>query len=95
MSENITPAQMYANRAKANQAKSASRVSGDLVRSFIADFLNSDEQYVTHVEEKLFHGGKPNAAVSRLKTIIREDGLNELCWPLTDASDGAVLTRVS
>ena len=94
MSE-MTPAQLFINRARAAQSKSASRVSGDTVRSFVANFLNGSDDYVVHVEEKLFHGGKPSAAVSRLKAIIREDGLSELCWPIVDAESGAVLTKLA
>jgi hypothetical protein len=94
MSETLSPIEVLRAQARANQQKSQNRVSSTVVRTFIVNFLNGSDDYVENVETKLFHGAKAAAAVNRLRTVIKEDGLNELVWAIP-TDNGATLVKLT
>ena len=75
-----SPASIHLQRAMAAKTRRENRVTSDVIRAFIGDFLNSDEGYLENVGEKLYHDPDKaaSAVVASVSKVIDEDMLGDL-----------------
>lgn len=89
----LTPAQVaLRNTAIASRDKKRNKVSSTVVRTMIVNFLNSGD--FSTVVDWPNKSAKEGAIVQRLKTIIEEDNLGELVYPVTN-DNGVNLVTLS
>lgn len=90
----VTKADVLRNQALAARNKSGNRMGSAALRVIVTEFLNSDESYIENVEKRWPAATKPNVAVSRLKAVIKEDGLDTLVYPIV-TPDGCTLVKIA
>lgn len=89
----LTPAQIaLRNTALASRDKKRNKVSSTAVRAIIVNFLNSGD--FSTVVDWPNKSAKSGAVVQRLKTIIEEDNLGELVYPVQN-DNGVNLVTLS
>ena len=92
---NLTPAQLQLRAAaQKSRSKSQNHIPREVIAGHVVEFLNSDETEAMNVEN-WFNAGTPLGNVaSRIKTILKEDGLSELAWPVK-MTDGVHLVKTA
>lgn len=80
--ETLTQAQLLRNMALAKKAKSGSRVAATTLLATVTTFLNDENLQVLAVEDKFPSGTKHTAIVARFRSIIIENKLDELVYPV-------------
>jgi hypothetical protein len=93
MTELVDQATMLRNAALAKIAKASNRVTGEMVLGRVITFLNNENLQFLAVEDTFPNGTKHTAIVGRFKTVIIENKLDGLVYPVING-DHVFLTKL-
>ena len=84
MSDTLDMATLLRNKANSARNKSNSRVSQTTLLAKITEFLNDDDMQFASVENLYPAGTKHSSIVARFRSIIVENKMDELVYPVND-----------
>jgi hypothetical protein len=84
MAETLDQATLLRNKARAKRAKSGNRVTAETRLAVCVKFLNDDNMEFLAVENVYAPGTKYTQIVAGFRTVILENKLDELVYPVVD-----------
>jgi hypothetical protein len=84
MTETLDQATLLRNAAIAKKMKSGNRVSASTLLATVVGFLNNENMLFLAVDDKFPNGTKHTAVVARFRSIILENKLDELVYPIVN-----------
>jgi hypothetical protein len=93
MADTLDQATLYRNQALAKKNKSANRIPATTILAKVVSFLNDENLDFLAVEDVMPTGTKHTAIVNRFKTVIVENKLDGLVYPIV-ADDHVLLINL-
>lgn len=94
MSDTLDMATRLRNAANAKREKSGKRVKSDAILATVVSFLNNDDKQFEAVETMFPSSTKLSSVVARFRTVISENRLDELVYPVIDADHAYIVKLV-